>query len=108
MSYLEELVKQSIIDIIPEKQQNKMIIRELEHQMGSYDVKHVIETAIEKQVKTAVAEYIDEHPEAFDGIDKVVAEEFDKELKDYSTIRRVVKKFISKATWRYYIERYLY
>ena len=108
MSYLDEIVKESIINNIPEKEKNRMVFNQIEDKMRHTSVQRAIDEAITNQVNKAVKQYIDEHPEAFNEIDMVVTKEFEKELNNYGMIKGAVKKFISKATWRFYIDRYLY
>lgn len=108
MNYLEQLMQESIIDQISDKEKNRLILDQIKNAMGSRDVQRFINEAITNQINNMVKQYIDEHPESFNEINNVVNEEFDKELKKYGAIRRVVKQFILKATWKYYIKQYFY
>lgn len=107
MDYIEKLVEDAIIENISEADKKAIIRKELESSLRSRDLKGLINDAIQNRVKKEVIIYMRDNPKIFDKIPKIIDEMFKEEMKELSGIRGLIKRHISNATIRYYLERQL-
>lgn len=99
------LVQEAIFDKISEKEKQNIIKEHIKDKLHYRDISDVVSDNIKIIVRKEVIRYINEHPEVFNDIPKMVEDAFNEEMKDIKGIRSIIKQFVKKATLGYYLER---